>query len=89
LPCVFLVALEAEAGDSRVEGQQEGTIEEDKVVADEAEEGMLALLKEVIFVLEALDVVAVQVVQHVCARINSALELLTLCLILLCEVDAD
>lgn len=50
-----------------MEGEEEGPVVEDEVVADETEEGVLVLLKEVILIIEALDVVAVQVVQHVCA----------------------
>jgi hypothetical protein len=50
---------------------------------------MLAFLKEVVFILEAFDVVAMQVVQHVSTRVGSALELLSLPLFLFGKVYAD
>lgn len=72
-----------------MERYEEGSEEEDELVADESEEGMLALLKQIVFILEALDVVAMQVVQHISTSIDSALELLSLSFFLFGEVDAD
>lgn len=61
----------------------------DEIVAEESEERMLALLKKVVLILETVYVVSVQVVQHVVAAVPSALELLSLSLLVLSVVDPD
>lgn len=63
------VSFEAESHNHRVELLQEGAEVEDEIVANESEEWMLALFKQVILILEAIYVVSMQVVEHIVAAI--------------------
>lgn len=63
------VSLQAEPNNHRVKLLQEWAEVEDEVIANKAEERMLALFKQVILVLEAIYVVSMQVVQHIVATI--------------------
>jgi hypothetical protein len=66
---------------------EKGSKEGDEVISDESKQGMFAFLEKIILVLEALDVIAMQIVHHIAAWIGSALELLPLSLLAFSVVD--
>lgn len=88
-PSLFHVSLESEPHDHCVKLLQERAEVEYEIVADKSEERVLAFLKEVVLILEAVHVVSLQVVEHVIAAILSPLELLPLSLLVLSVVDPD
>lgn len=83
------VSFEAEPHNHCVKLLQERAEVLDEIVADEPKERMLAFLKEVVLILEAINVVPMQVVQHVVTTIPSSLELLPLSLLVLSVIDPD
>lgn len=67
---------------------EEGSEGEEELVPDEAEEGVLALLEQVVLVLETPNVVVMQIVDHVLPRVRAPLQLLPLLPLPLPQVDA-